>query len=245
MLRAMGLKSMEDLFSDIPAGVRLKGLAIPKGLSEQDVVRHVTSILRQNRSAESMPTFLGAGLYDHFVPAAVRAIASRAEFYTAYTPYQAEVSQGMLHALWEYQSFVCELAGMDAANTSMYDGSTALGEAALMAHRITGKKEIVIPRAIHWDRKAVLRSYGVGAGLVVREVRHDPENGTLDLEELSEIVGPDTAAVYVESPSFFGRFEEAMEEIRSLVPSLLIVGANPLALAVTKAPGDLGADMLV
>jgi len=245
MLRAIGLKSMEDLFSDIPAGVRIKGLAIPKGLSEQDVVRHVTSILRQNRSAESMPTFLGAGLYDHFVPAAVRAIASRAEFYTAYTPYQAEVSQGMLHALWEYQSFVCELAGMDAANTSMYDGSTALGEAALMAHRITGKKEIVIPRAIHWDRKAVLRSYAVGPGLVVREVRHDPENGTLDLEELSEIVGPETAAVYVESPNFFGRFEEAMEEIRSLAPSLLIVGANPLALAVTKAPGDLGADIVI
>src|SRR3970040_1565165 len=198
MLRAMGLKSMEDLFSGVPAGVRVKGLAIPRGLSEQDVVRHVTSILRQNRS----------------------------EFYTAYTPYQAELSQGMLQALWEYQSFVCELAGMDAANTSMYDGSTALGEAALMAHRITGKKEIVLPRAIHWDRKAVLRSYGVGAGLVVREVRHDPENGTLDLEELSEIVGPDTAAVYVESPSFFGRFEEAMEEIRSLGPSLLIVGAH-------------------
>src|SRR3970040_2418718 len=226
MLQALGLRGVDDLFADIPASIRTAGLPLPRGLPESEVVAHLTSILAANRTMADMPTFLGAGLYDHFVPAAVRAIASRAEFYTAYTPYQAEVSQGMRHALWEYQSFVCELAGMDAANTSMYDGSTALGEAALMAHRITGKKEIVLPRAIHWDRKAVLRSYGVGAGLVVREVRHDPENGTLDLEELSEIVGPDTAAVYVESPSFFGRFEEAMEEIRSLGPSLLIVGAH-------------------
>src|SRR3989304_10227454 len=184
MLRAIGLKSMEDLFSDIPAGVRIKGLAIPKGLSEQDVVRHVTSILRQNRSAESMPTFLGAGLYDHFVPAAVRAIASRAEFYTAYTPHQAEVSQGMLHALWEYQSFVCELTGMDAANTSMYDGSTALGEAALMAARITGKREIVVPRALPWDRRPVLENYGRGPGLRIREVPFARRTGTLDLSAL-------------------------------------------------------------
>ncbi len=245
MLRALGLKSVDDLFSDIPANVRVRGLEIPKGLGEQDVVRHITSILRQNRSAESMPTFLGAGLYDHFVPASVRAVASRAEFYTAYTPYQAEVSQGILQALWEYQSFVCELAGVDAANTSMYDGSTALGEAALMAHRITGKKEIVIPRAIHWDRKAVLKSYVVGPGLVIREVRHETENGTLDLEELHKMVGPETAAVYVENPNFFGRFEEDLAEIRSIAPSLLIVGANPLALAVTKAPGDFGADIVI
>src|SRR3990170_2632771 len=245
MLRAMGLKSMEDLFSDVPAGVRVKGLAIPRGLSEQDVVRHVTSILRQNRSADSMPTFLGAGLYDHFVPAAVRAVASRSEFYTAYTPYQAELSQGMLQALWEYQSFVCELAGMDAANTSMYDASTALGEAALMAHRITGKRQILIPTALHWDKKAVLRSYAAGPGLEIEEVVYDPETGTLDEDALRAAVGEDTAAVYVENPNFFGRFEEELEEIRSIAPSLLIVGANPIALAVTKAPGDLGADIVI
>ena len=175
MLRAMELKSIDDLFADIPASVRTGGLEIPKGMDEQDVVRHVTALLRKDRSAESMPTFLGAGLYDHFVPASVRAIASRAEFYTAYTPYQAELSQGILQTLWEYQSFICELTGMDAANTSMYDGSTALGEAALMAHRITGKKQIVIPRAVHWEKRDVLRSYTVGPGLRIIEVGFDSE----------------------------------------------------------------------
>ncbi|OGS49946.1 MAG: glycine dehydrogenase (aminomethyl-transferring) [Euryarchaeota archaeon RBG_16_68_12] len=245
MLRALGLTSVEELFADIPASVRTQGLDLPQGMSEQDVMRHVTSILRHNRSAEAMPTFLGAGLYDHFVPASVRAIASRSEFYTAYTPYQAELSQGMLQSLWEYQSFICELTGMDAANTSMYDASTALGEAALMAHRITGKRQILIPTALHWDKKAVLRSYAAGPGLEIEEVVYDPETGTLDEDALRAAVGEDTAAVYVENPNFFGRFEEELEEIRSIAPSLLIVGANPIALAVTKAPGDLGADIVI
>src|SRR5881628_3056413 len=200
MLRAMGLKSIDDLFADIPVSVRVEGLDLPRGMGEQEVVRHITSLLRKNRSAETMPTFLGAGLYDHFVPASVRAIASRSEFYTSYTPYQAEVSQGILQTLWEYQSFVCELTGMDAANTSMYDGSTALGEAALMAHRISGKKEIIIPRALHWEKKAVLRSYVAGPELRVTEVDFDPETGTTDLDELQLAVGDETAAVYVESP---------------------------------------------
>src|SRR5207245_5483882 len=115
------------------------------GLPELTVVRHVTSLLSANRTMADMPTFLGGGLYDHFVPASVRAITSRSEFYTAHTPYQAELSQGPLQTLWEYQSLICELTGMDAANTSMYDGSTAVGEAALMAHRITGTREIVAP----------------------------------------------------------------------------------------------------
>jgi len=245
MLRAMELKSIDDLFADIPASVRTGGLEIPKGMDEQDVVRHVTALLRKDRSAESMPTFLGAGLYDHFVPASVRAIASRAEFYTAYTPYQAELSQGILQTLWEYQSFICELTGMDAANTSMYDGSTALGEAALMAHRITGKKQIVIPRALHWEKRDVLRSYTVGPGLRIIEVGFDSETGTLDLDQLRNAVGPDTAAVYVENPNFFGRFQEDLADIRAIAPSVLIVGANPLALAVTTAPGDLGADIVI
>src|SRR6266542_6420124 len=165
MLRAMGLQRIDDLFADIPTAVRIPKIDLPDGLPELAVVRHVTSLLSANRTMAEMPTFLGGGLYDHFVPAAVRAITSRAEFYTAYTPYQPEVSQGILQTLWEYQSFVCELTGMDAANTSMYDGSTALGEAALMAHRITGKREVVIPRALHWEKREVLKSYATGPGL--------------------------------------------------------------------------------
>ena len=245
MLRAMGLKSIDDLFADIPVSVRVEGLDLPRGMGEQEVVRHITSLLRKNRSAETMPTFLGAGLYDHFVPASVRAIASRSEFYSAYTPYQPELSQGILQTLWEYQSFICELTGMDAANTSMYDGSTALGEAALMAHRITGKREIVVPRALHWDKKAVLASHAVGPGLKVLEVAYDEDTGGIDLDALRKLVGEQTAAVYVENPNFFGRFEEGLDEIRSIAPSLLIVGANPLALAITKPPGEFGADIVI
>src|SRR2546422_10680950 len=180
MLRAMGLKSIDDLFADIPASVRTRGLDLPKGMEEQDVVRHITSLLRKNRSADGMPTFLGAGLYDHFVPASVRAIASRSEFYSSYTPYQPEMSQGILQALFEYQSMICELTGMDGANTSMYDGSTALGEAALMAARITGKREIVLPRALLWERRQVLTNYGRGPGLRFRDVPYDREHATID-----------------------------------------------------------------
>jgi len=215
MLRALGLASVDELFADIPAGVRVDGLSLPPGLPEADVVERITDILAKNRVGRDLPTFLGAGLYNHFVPASVRAIASRSEFATSYTPYQPELSQGILQALFEYQSMICELTGMDAANTSMYDGSTALGEAALMAARITGKREIVLPRALHWERRQVLENYGRGPGLRYRDVPYDREDGTIDLAALKEAVGPDIAAMYVETPNFFGRFER-IEEIREI-----------------------------
>ncbi|MEK6851870.1 MAG: aminomethyl-transferring glycine dehydrogenase subunit GcvPA, partial [Candidatus Thermoplasmatota archaeon] len=187
----------------------------------------------------------GAGLYDHFIPSAVRAIVSRSEFYSAYTPYQAELSQGILQALFEYQSMVCELTGMDAANTSMYDGSTALGEAALMAARVTGKREIVVPRALHWERRQVLENYVRGPKLWIRQVPFDRETGKLDLAALQGVVSDETAAVYVENPNFFGVFDDQVDEIRQIAPTLLIVGANPLSLAVARAPGDYGADIVI
>jgi glycine dehydrogenase subunit 1 len=245
MLRALGVPSVDALFADIPAKVRVDGLPLPEGLSEADVAAKVAGILRANRVGEDLPTFLGAGLYDHYVPAAVRAIASRSEFYTAYTPYQAEMSQGILQALFEYQSMVCELTGMDAANTSMYDGSTALGEAALMAARVTGKREVVLPRALHWEKRQVLANYGRGAGLRVKEVPFDRRTGKMDLAALKAAVGPDTAAVYLENPNFFGVFEDRVDEIRQIAPTLLVVGADPLGLAVTRAPGDYGADIVI
>ena len=245
MLRALGAPDVAALFADIPAAVRVDGLDLPRGLAEPDVVSRVTSILRRNRMGEEMPTFLGAGLYDHFVPASVRAITARSEFYSSYTPYQAELSQGILQALFEYQSIVCELTGMDAANTSMYDGSTALGEAALMAARITGKREIVVPRALHWDRRQVLENYGRGPGLRIREVPFDRRTGTLDLAALRESVTEETAAVYVENPNFFGIFDDRVDEIREIARGLLVVGANPLSLAVARPPGDYGADIVV
>jgi len=245
MLRALGAPDVDALFADIPAKVRVKGVPLPPGLSEAEVAAKVAGILRANRVGEDLPTFLGAGLYDHYVPAAVRAIVSRSEFYTAYTPYQAELSQGILQALFEYQSMVCELTGMDAANTSMYDGSTALGEAALMAARITGKREIVVPRAMHWERRQVLENYVRGPKLWIRQVPFDPRTGKLDLAALRSVVGDETAAVYLENPNFFGVFDDQVDEVRRIAPTLLIVGANPLSLAIARAPGDYGADIVI
>src|SRR3990172_1482724 len=246
MLKELGLPSVDALFEDIPEKVRLKGLDIPRGLNEQDAVRRITAILRKNRAGDTLPTFLGPGLYDHFIPASVRAIASRSEFYTAYTPYQAELSQGILQALFEYQSLIAELTGLDVANTSMYDGSTAIGEAALMAHRVTGRKDILVPRGMHWERKQVLRTYAVGAGLRVREIPWEGRTGRLDLAALRAAVTPDTAAVYFENPGFFGTFEDRVDEIRAAAKgAMMVVGVNPIALAITKAPGDYGADIVV
>src|SRR3989449_1404652 len=202
-------------------------------------------MLAANRTVVDMPTFLGGGLYDHFVPASVRAIVSRSEFYTSYTPYQPEITQGLLQALWEYQSLICELTGMDAANTSMYDGSTALGEAARMAHRIHGGRIFLIPRALRHNRRAVLANYVVGAGLEVREVDFDRESGMLDLAKLKASLSPDACGVYVENPNFFGRFEEQLEEIRAMTNGVLVVGVNPIAQAVVRPPGDFGADIVV
>lgn len=245
MLHAMGLRSVEDLFADIPAAVRVPKLDLPDGLPEDQVVARVTSILAANRTVVDMPTFLGGGIYDHFIPANVRAIASRSEFYTSYTPYQPELSYGILQALWEYQSLICELTGMDAANTSMYDGSTALGEAARMAHRIHGGRIFLVPRALRHNRRAVLANYVLGAGLEIREVEYDRESGMLDLSRLREALSPDVCGVYVENPNFFGRFEEQLPEIRAATEAVFVVGVNPIALAVVRPPGDFGADIVV
>src|SRR3989454_11674498 len=245
MLSALGVRSVEDLFADIPAPVRIPKLDIPDGLPEDRVVARVTSMLAANRTVVDMPAFLGGGLYDHFVPASVRAVVSRTEIYTSYTPYQPEISQGLLQALWEYQSLICDLTGMDAANTSMYDGSTALGEAARMAHRIHGGRIFLIPRALRHNRRAVLANYVVGAGIEVREVDYDRESGMLDLAKLKASLSSDVCGVYVENPNFFGRFEEQLEEIRAVTDGVLVVGVNPIAQAVVRPPGDFGADIVV
>jgi len=245
MLRTMGLRSVDDLFADIPAAVRIPRLDLPDGLPEDVVVARVTSMLSANRTVVDMPTFLGGGSYDHFVPATVRAITSRSEFYTSYTPYQPELSQGLLQALWEYQSLICELTGMDGANTSMYDGSTALGEAARMAHRLHGGKTLLIPRALRHNRRAVLMNYLVGTGIEVREVDYDRETGMLDLTKLREALSPDVCGVYIENPNFFGRFEEQLQEIRAATKAIFIVGVNPIAQAVVRPPGDFGADIVI
>ncbi|MFQ6107595.1 MAG: aminomethyl-transferring glycine dehydrogenase subunit GcvPA [Thermoplasmata archaeon] len=246
MLKFLGLTSTDELFEDIPKDVRIEGIDLPPGKSEMEVSHEIEEILSRNRSINEMPSFLGGGVYNHYVPALVDEILSRSEFYTSYTPYQAEASQGMLQALFEYQSMICELTGMEAANTSLYDWSTAIGEAALMAARLNRKSEIVVPRAMHWDKHSVLSNYCRGPDIKIKVFDYDKETGKIDLEHLRSLVTEDTAGVYFENPNFFGVIEDECEAVRDIARDrILIVGVNPISLALLKPPGDYGADIVV
>jgi len=245
MLKALGFKDVEELFTDIPKQIRC-GLSIEKGMTEMEVMNDLTKILGKNKSTDKITSFLGAGVYNHYIPAAVGSIVSRSEFYTSYTPYQSEASQGMLQALFEYQDVMCELTGMDAANTSMYDGATALGEACLMAHRINRKKEIIVPKALSWERRDVLRNYCKGPGMKLKEVDFEPDTGRTNLERLANLISDETSCVYIENPNFFGVLEEDLAEVRRISEGkVLIVGVNPLSLAVLRPPSDFSADIVV
>ncbi|RLE52406.1 MAG: aminomethyl-transferring glycine dehydrogenase subunit GcvPA [Candidatus Methanomethylicota archaeon] len=249
MLREIGVSDVDELFSDIPEGIRLnRDLNIPGPMSELGVYRFIRKVLSKNVNALEMPVFLGAGCWPHYVPSLVKEIVRRSEFLTSYTPYQPEISQGMLQALFEYQSLICELTGMDVANASMYDWASALAEAALMAVRVTRRSKIVIPKIIHPERKLVLKTYTRPHGIEVVEVQYDRMTGQLDLSSLEDIVSSDVAAVYVENPSYLGFVEVNVEEVGSIAHragALYIVGVDPISLGVLKAPGDYGADIVV
>jgi glycine dehydrogenase subunit 1 len=246
MLRSLGMRSIDELFEDIPEDVKVEGIDLPPGKSEMEVLNEVEAVLSKNRSLREMPSFLGGGVYDHYVPALVDEMVSRSEFYTSYTPYQPEASQGMLQSLFEYQSMICELTGMEAANTSMYDWSTAVGEAALMAARLTRKSEVVVPRAMHWDKHSVLSNYCKGPGIRVKAFDYDKETGKVDTDHLRSLVSDETAGVYIESPNFFGIIEDELDAVRDAAgDAILIVGVNPISLALLKPPGDFGADIVV
>jgi glycine dehydrogenase subunit 1 len=246
MLRSLGVKSVEDLFADIPKQVRTDGLKIPDGMLEIDLRRALEEMMAVNKPSTSVPSFLGAGIYDHFIPAAVRTIVSRSEFITSYTPYQPEISQGMLQSLFEYQSFMTELTGMDVVNSSMYDASTALGEAVLMAHRLSGGARFLISRAISPEKRQVARLYAKGADVELVEVGYDPETGLVDLSDLKSKMGEKVSGFCFDTPNFFGAIETQFEEIRRIVGSkTLVVGVNPMALALLKPPGEMGADIVI
>jgi len=249
MLAEIGVGSVDDLFSDIPPGVRLKGpLNLPPKMSEQEVRKHVGGLLSKNVPVNRMPTFLGGGIWPHHIPAHVRAIVSRAEFLTSYTPYQAEVSQGVLQALFEYQSMICELVGLDVANASMYDWPTALGEAALMCARLTGRRRFLVPDLMSRDRLSVLRNYSSGAGMEIVEVGHDAGTGQLDLESLSRELNDRTAGVYIENPAYLGFLETRAQEIGEMAHragAMFVVGVDPISLGLLKPPGEYGADIVV
>jgi len=249
MLRKVGAGSVDDLFSDIPAQVRLtEKLKIPEGESEYQVRRDVQERLSADQTPPSSLCFLGGGVWPHYIPAAVEAIASRQEFYTSYTPYQAEVSQGMLQALFEYQSLMCDLLGMEACNSSLYDWASAAGEAARTAGRITGRKTILVGANVGPQRAAVMKSYCEPAGLDLRPVSFDASKGTLDLADLKRKLSSDVAALYFENPNYFGVIEDEAKELVSTAQgagALAVGGVDPISLSLVKNPGAYGVDIAV
>ncbi|HOQ25237.1 MAG TPA: aminomethyl-transferring glycine dehydrogenase subunit GcvPA [Methanomassiliicoccaceae archaeon] len=246
MLSKLGIDSVEELFSDIPVSVRTDGVPIPPGMSEMEVIREVTSMLSANITAYDHPCFMGGGVYHRFIPSAVKAIISRSEFVTSYTPYQAEISQGMLQALFEYQSYVAELTGMEAVNSSNYDAATALGEAATMCHRVNGRRKFLIPQLISCDKRGVLRNYVKGVGMEIVDYAYDPSTGEADMDDLKEKIDGDVGGVYVEVPNFLGVMDRHAAEMKEVIgDALLVVGVDPISLGLLKAPGDYGADIVI
>ena len=244
MLAAVGVESYRDLYRDVPGDMILEegALNIPEGKSELEVNRMVSAMASRN---VVFPTVLrGAGAYDHYIPSIVKYIPAKEEFLTAYTPYQAEMSQGILQSIFEYQTDICELTGMDVSNASVYDGATAAAEAAAMC-RDRKRRVTLVSAAAHPDTVNTLRTYCYGTGDELRVV--PARDGKTDLDALKDMLQSDVAGVYVQQPNFYGQFEEA-EEIGRLVHengSMYILGCNPIALAIMKSPRDCGADIAV
>jgi glycine dehydrogenase subunit 1 len=248
MLDAIGVRSSEELFADIPSKLRLKrGLDLPPPLSESGLKRQMSALAGKDADVDRYSSFLGAGAYNHFIPAAVSHLVFRSEFYTAYTPYQPEISQGTLQAIYEYQTLICQLTGMDIANASMYDGSSALAEAVLMAHRINGRQEVLMPRAVHPEYRMVCGTYAGKLGLRLFELPYT-DKGTTDLKQVKAALSPRTSCVVVQSPNFFGALEmlEEIAEAAHGAGALLVVAvAEPVSLGIVRSPGECGADIVV
>lgn len=247
MLRDIGVSSTEELFAaNIPANVRLdRPLNLPPALTEMEILSHMQELTAGNVNMAEFTSFLGAGAYDHYIPSAVDAFLRRGEFLTAYTPYQPEISQGVLQVIYEYQSMVCELTGMDLSNASMYDGASALGEAAGMAVSQTGRKKMVMARSVHPNYRRVVKTYMHGIGVAVTEAPLD--HCELDLNKLEALITEEVAGVIVQMPNFFGHLEQ-VRQIEKLVHArggLFIVAADPISLGLLEAPGNYGADIVI
>lgn len=247
MLESMGYKSIEDLFSDIPESIRNKAnLNIQGGMSEYELRKHVRQLAANNKNLDQCLSFLGAGTYDHYIPSFVNQLLLRSEFYTAYTPYQPEISQGTLQSIFEYQSFICELTGMDASNASVYDGATATAEAANMAAAVTRRKKVLYSGGLHPEYVQVLKTYTWAQGIEIEEI--DLVNGVTSLEDAQGKVNTDVACIIVQYPNFFGLIEnlESLAEVAHSKKALFVV-VNPelVALGILKPPGKLGADIVV
>lgn len=245
MLDSIGAKSIEDLFTDIPNNLRFEGkLDVLEPLSEMELIEHMKKLSSANKSSDDLVCFLGAGAYDHYIPAIVKHLAMRSEFYTAYTPYQPEISQGTLQAIFEYQTMICSLTGMDVSNASMYDGATACVEAAMMAVESARRDSIIVSSTVHPEVRKVLKSYLKFRDVEVIEV--DMADGVTDIDKLKSLVGSSTAGVIIQNPNFFGIIED-MAEIEKITHSnkaLLINYVDPISLGILKSPAEYGVDIV-
>ena len=243
MLSQLGLQDFKGLYQDVPASMYLEqGLNIPAGMSELEVRRAVSAMAKENRVFSTV--LRGAGAYDHYIPSIVKYIPAKEEFLTAYTPYQAEMSQGILQSIFEYQTMICELTGMDVSNASVYDGATAAAEAAAMC-RDRKRTVTLVSAAAHPDTINTIRTYCYGAGCEMRLV--PLREGKTDLAALKDMLAADVASFYVQQPNFYGLFEDAQALGQAVheAGAMYVMGCNPIALAITKTPAACGADVAV
>ncbi len=246
MLSTIGVPSLDALFADVPAEQRFPTLDLAPALSELELEQRLAQLASDNANLAEYTSFLGAGAYNHYIPPVVMHIINRGEYYTAYTPYQPEISQGTLTAIYEYQTMVCQLTGMEVANASMYDGSTALAEAALMAARVTRRDKFVLARTVHPEYRHVVRTYTQGLRLPIETAEYD-KAGRVDLDALRQMVDGETAAVIVQYPNFFGVIEDLapIVDIAHAAGALVVVNVDPIALGLLKPPGDFDVDIVV
>lgn len=248
MLQTIGVDSTEELFSDIPKQIQMaRPLNIPAPMSELELTKHLQELSKKNANLNEYASFLGAGSYDHFSPSVINHMLLRSEFYTAYTPYQPEISQGTLTAIFEYQTLICELTGMDVANASMYDGATAMAEAAMMACANQRRNKVVVLSTVHPEYRAVLKTYAKGQGIEVVEAPYDSATGTTNLEALEGLVDKKTAAIIAQHPNFFGALEkvQTIGEVAHNNGGLYVTVVDPISLAILKPPATYGADIVV
>ncbi len=246
MLKAVDVSGIDELFSDVPSEVKLgRELDLPPALSEFELIKYMSELAGKNTTTDHMVSFLGAGVYDHYVPSVVRHIISRSEFYTSYTPYQAEISQGMLQSIFEYQTLMCQLTAMDISNASLYDGATGIAEAAMMASRLTRKQDVIVSSAVHPDYRRTLKTYAHNLELNVIEVPF--KDGATDVEALKDFVSDETACVILQSPNFFGCIENMAiaAEIAHGKKALFVACVDPISLGILAPPGEYGADIAV
>jgi glycine dehydrogenase subunit 1 len=245
MLAAIGVERLEDLFHDVPEACRFPELRLPVPLSEMEIMAELQAMSEENVDTGHFSSFLGAGAYHHYVPRVVDHVISRSEFYTAYTPYQPEISQGTLQSIFEYQSMICALTGMDVANASHYDGATSAAEAVIMALNVGRgrRRRVILSPAVHPSYRAVVRTYTQGMGL---EVVGDSEPATT-VDDLTALLDKNSACLMVQSPNFFGEIEdlEGLADKVHAVGAMLIVIADPISLGLLRPPGDYGADIVV